>query len=492
MLFAAVPVIVYLLARRFWSKQVAILGVVYFVGFPTFFTDMPFLNRQEIAFLYVGLAFLAMTKRQWSVWRRRIAMIVCAVGVGLSHYSTMYIFIGTLALGLLAQYGDLVLTRIRRRPKHDARVQWADTARTVTLVVVLAAGVVAFAWQNLATHTSSGVLSTLKQALPSAGSGKSTDASYALFSGGGPSPQQLLGKYTKESLHTRTATGADLFLPLSKSDVPIHALPTASLPSTRVGDLLADIHLPPSTINEVVRGLASKGEQVLIGLGLLTVGFVGWRRRKLGRDFYFVGLASVVIVGVITVSPGLSVSYGLLRALQQALILVAPILVIGSFVLFKPFGRVWSKRLATVLAFVFMISTIGVMPQILGGYPAQLSLNNSGIYYNDYYTHPQDIDALQWLGEQPNRLPGSVQAEDVVQNWYFTDAGDISGSQYVTDIYPILIRKATFLVLGDTTVHSDRAAAYVDGDVIDYRYPFKVLDQNKNLVFNNGSTEIYK
>jgi len=79
-----------------------------------------------------------------------------------------------------------------------------------------------------------------------------------------------------------------------------------------------------------------------------------------------------------------------------------------------------------------------------------------------------------------------------VQNWYFTDAGDISGSQYVTDIYPLLIRKATFLVLGDTTVHSDRAAAYVDGDVIDYRYPFKVLDQNKNLVFNNGSTEIYK
>ena len=50
LLFAACPVLVYLLARRYWSKQVSVLAVVYFVGFPTFFSDMPFLNRQEIAF----------------------------------------------------------------------------------------------------------------------------------------------------------------------------------------------------------------------------------------------------------------------------------------------------------------------------------------------------------------------------------------------------------------------------------------------------------
>jgi uncharacterized membrane protein len=190
------------------------------------------------------------------------------------------------------------------------------------------------------------------------------------------------------------------------------------------------------------------------------------------------------MVGVITVLPGLSVSYGLLRALQQALILVAPVLVIGSFVIFKPFGRVWSKRLATVLAFVFMISTIGVLPQILGDYPAQLSLNNSGVYYNDYYTHPQEVQALQWLGEQPGTLPGGVQAENLVDNFYFTAPNDIDPKQALTDIYPTLIRKFNWVVLGYSTVHSDLATIGIDGDLVDYRYPFKV--------FNNGSTEIYK
>src|SRR6185312_15298505 len=116
----------------------------------------------------------------------------------------------------------------------------------------------------------------------------------------------------------------------------------------------------------------------------------------------------------------LSVSYGLLRALQQALFLVAPILVIGSLVVFKWLGKVWAVRVATGVALLFLISTIGVMPQILGGYPAQLNLNNSGAYYNDYYTHPEEIGALQWLGGQPGTLPGGVQAEPFTDLFYFT------------------------------------------------------------------------
>jgi uncharacterized membrane protein len=222
------------------------------------------------------------------------------------------------------------------------------------------------------------------------------------------------------------------------------------------------------------------------------VGLIGWRRRKVGREFYFFGLASVVMVAAVTVLPGLSVSYGLLRSLQQALFLVAPILVIGSFVLFQKLGRVWSKRVATALALIFLISTIGVMPQILGGYPAQLNLNNSGVYYDDYYVHPQEVGALQWLGGKPGTLPGGVQAEPFTDLFYFKNAHDIDGRQYVTDIYPTLLRKSTWVVLGYSTVHTGIATASVNGDLVPYRYPMGVLRQNKNLVYDNGGTEIYK
>ena len=48
-LFATVPVTLFLLLRRYVSATVAFLSVLYFLAFPTFFSDMPFLLRQEIA-----------------------------------------------------------------------------------------------------------------------------------------------------------------------------------------------------------------------------------------------------------------------------------------------------------------------------------------------------------------------------------------------------------------------------------------------------------
>jgi hypothetical protein len=132
------------------------------------------------------------------------------------------------------------------------------------------------------------------------------------------------------------------------------------------------------------------------------------------------------------------------------------------------------------------------MPQLLGGYPAQLSLNNSGVYYNDYYIHPQDTEALQWLGEQPGTRPGGVQAENVVDNFFFTAPNEIDPKQSVSDIYPTLIQKSSWVLLGYSTVRNDLATAGVSGDLIAYRYPFQILSENKNLVFNNGSTQIYK
>jgi uncharacterized membrane protein len=252
------------------------------------------------------------------------------------------------------------------------------------------------------------------------------------------------------------------------------------------------VHIPVSTVNNVVRGAAAKGEQVFILVGLVVLGFVRWRRRQFGRDFFFLSLASVVMVGAITVLPGLSVSYGLLRAFQQALFLVAPVLVSGSFFIFFPLGRVWAGRAAGAVALVLLFSTIGVMPQLLGGYPAQLNLNNSGFYYSVYYLHPQEIAALGWLGGQPDTLPAGVQADNTSDRYTFKTPSDISGGQLITDVYPTLLRKSTWTLLGYSAVHTGLEWFIQDGDFVPYRYPMPVLNTNKDLVYNNGGTRIYK
>ena len=500
LLFAACPVMVYLLARRYCSKHVSILAVVYFVSFPTFVNDMPFLNRQEIGFVFLGLAYLALTRRQWSAWRRRLIVIVYGLGMGLCHYSTIYVFIGTLGIAWILERVATLLERFRREdrgPRHGTRAGWSDATRIVTPVVIVSLALVAFLWGGVITQTTGGVKATVEEALPqvfgTSGGSYSVDTSYGLLFGHGPSPQQLLDQYRAQTLSDRKSYLPGTYLPLSEVDaVKTPVVATASLPLTGLGRFLSHAHVSVAALNDVVRELAAKGEQVFIFIGLVAWGFARWRRRQFGRDFFFLSLASVVMVGAITVLPGLSVSYGVLRAFQQALFLVAPVLVYGSIFLFQPLGRVWATRAASAVALVILFSTIGLMPQLLGGYQAQLNLNNSGVYYDAYYVHAQDIAALDWLGQQPGTLPTGVQADLTSDRWTFKNPADIDDGQVVTDFYPTLLRKSTWVVLGYSTVHTGVSWFVENGDLTPYKYPVAVLKASKDLVYDNGGTRIYK
>ena len=44
LIFAACPVMVYTISRRYFSERISILAAIYFIGFPTFLTDMPYLT----------------------------------------------------------------------------------------------------------------------------------------------------------------------------------------------------------------------------------------------------------------------------------------------------------------------------------------------------------------------------------------------------------------------------------------------------------------
>ncbi len=474
---------------------------MYFVAFPTFFTDMPFLNRQETAFLFVGIALLAMTRRQWSLWHRRLALLVCALGVGLSHYSTMYVFCGTLALAWFLEKVFLLIGRLGRRNKATHRresVNWADTARALTLGVVIAVAGMAFVWGNVVTKTDLGLSTVVKQALPQVFGGKpaakASSTGYGILSSGAqPTSSQLIKDYRAQSLQTRRLSSPGTFEPLSEvGRAATPAITPPNLPVTAAGRLLTYAHTSASQVNDLVRGVAARAEQIFVLIGLAAIILMRKYRRQVGRDYYFVGAASILMVAAVTVLPGLSVSYGLLRALQQALMFLAPVLAVGSYMVFRPLGRVWAARSSMVLALVFMASTIGLMPQLLGGYPAQLNLNNSGSYYDWYYMHPQEITALRWLGWQPNTLPSGVQADYISDRFEFKAPNAISGSQYITDIFPTLLRTSTWVLIGYSTLHTGTTVAVVNGNLVDYHYPLSVLNNTKNRVFDNGGAVIYK
>ena len=83
LVFALVPVLTYLLARRFLSRRLALVAAIFTMAFPTFFTDMPYLVRQEIAFFFLALLLLAATepgvpRGGRGRWSRSSASVSCS------------------------------------------------------------------------------------------------------------------------------------------------------------------------------------------------------------------------------------------------------------------------------------------------------------------------------------------------------------------------------------------------------------------------------
>lgn len=503
-IFAFCPVLVYAIVRRYWVKPVAILAVAYFVGFPTFFNDMPFLNRQEIGYLFVCIAVLAATNTRWSLRTRQLALLAAGIGVEISHYSTMYVLLGALTIGWLARHAFGFLSRLFTRTRAEGpSPEWAaGAARTTTATMIVVLGLVFFLWGNVATQTSGQVMTTAKSVVSALVEGRGTGgpgSGYSILTRRVFNPQKALQDYRRSSLDKRSTEPSGEFLPLtavSSASTPV--VKQGKRPLTAAGRVLAAIGLPVAAANTAMRDLTAYAEQLFVGIGLFAFLFTARLRRIIGEELFWLALGSTAMVALITVLPGASADYGPLRAYQQGLITMAPVLVVGT----GKFLRWFTRRSIPVAAVAviclgFFVTTTSLLSQLTGGNIAELNLNNSGLYYDIYYTRPQEEKAVSWLSRQPDVLGLGVQASYRQSRFEFANAGaadpqNVEGGQVVGDFYPTLVRRSSWVIADYTVIRTGVAATRVTGHIIQYKYPIGLLQSNKDLVYSNGSTEIYK
>ncbi len=504
LIFAYCSVMVYKLARRYASMGVALLAVIYFIAFPTFINDVPFIDRQEIAFLFVAGAFLMMTNGSAPLTTRRSFVALCSVGVVISHYSTAYVLIGTLlAAWLLRRATPFLLpaVNIARRWRHlpGLIVRPVRATSAIGLLNILVLVVASLLWTGAYTRTERGLTQTLSSVVqsirgsPAPGS-RSADVSYSLFSFRTPSEGEVWRDYMSAMLReTQAGRAAGVYYPKQLlSQYPTPMVTQKAMPVTRVGRDLGKVHVHAAYVNSVIRQGAARLYQVLLGVGLFAVLFSKRRGLARGVDFYALAWGATVVVAVQVVLPIVSIDYGILRAFQQALIVMSPFVAFGTIALFKWLGDRWSLALSSAVAILLFLSLSGVLPQVLGGYPPQLNLNNAGEYYDLYYPHPQEVAAIRWLGGLVSGKPGQTQLEIQTDRYTFNRVQTYAGVSPESDIWPGLLRKNAYVFLGTQTVQKAQAAISYKGDLILYEYPISLLDREKDLIFVDGGARIYR
>jgi uncharacterized membrane protein len=238
-----------------------------------------------------------------------------------------------------------------------------------------------------------------------------------------------------------------------------------------------------------MRQSAARLLQVFVCVGFLVVLLGRARGLRVNRELFFLAVAAFGTIAAQVVLPALSVDYGVLRAFQQSLLVLAPFLAVGSVHILGWLGARWSSRLASALALWFVLSLTGVVPQITGGYGAQLHLNNSGEYYDLYYGHPEEVAAAGWVEARVRADGEGVIKTQIPGSLLYGFSSEIFVDRV---IYPAEIGPYDYVVLGATTVLEDRATVEYGGDRLSYRYPIEFLDQHKDLVFHDGRAVIYR
>lgn len=503
LLFATVPVMVYLSVRQYVGVLIAFIATLYFIAFPTFFGDMPMLNRQEIAFLFLSTMIHVLFDDTLSLQARHRLFSLLGIGMILSHYSTTYTVIALLLFVLITR--PIIRVFQKKITKHyffkNSGISELNTIEkphiliTYTITVILLLG--SFLWSSMLTDTSSGsltrvilkTLTVIKQ--NSKEDARSSDVFYSLFTWGKPDPSKAIENYEKKFVEPTRAKHPEKYYPQSIFDeYKIHAAPDKLIPLTILGRALEKSGMSVKNFNYIFRQSTARILQLLIIIGFVYILFRNrFFQKKWEFDYALLALGSLLMVASQVLLPVLSAEYGVLRAFQQSLMFLGILVVIGSLVLvskLKEKNRIW---FATVILIVFFYSTTGVFTQILGGYPAQLHLANEGSYFNNYYTHKEELSAIDWLAQDSKKRPGATIQTDRFEYQLLHTIGDANISK---GIFPMLIEKNAYVFLGYANTMNNTSAVSWNSDAVTYIYPISFLDEQKDLLYNNGKAKIYK
>lgn len=506
----ALPVVVvYYLAKQYTSKNFAFLVGLLYVTFPTYIVDMAFLNRQGIAFLFFGLVIYGILNTEYFTGKQRtIILFMFGTGMIFSHYSTSYIAVPVL---MSAYFLNRILRYIvlwERAPDwitfFTSKIINKDEYRKPVLInflFVFGLACIMVFWSTFVTKTSTSLVQTIEQIAVSLKDpfhleDQTGPAKYSIFKGQQLTPDESLDLFIKESIKdNKVIEKQSEFYPLSSTEnFKTYPVPEYIAPLTSIGEKFHNMfNHDMNKFYIFIKQVYAKLLQALLFVGLfgLTFGFTFKKILEKGVPVEYIALsysALFVMVGQ-TVLPAVAINYGLLRLFQQNLLFLSLPIFLGFAslfsIIFKDIKKQYYLVAFTLLMFFLVLS--GVIPQITGGTRPLMYLNNSGLYFDSYLVHAEEVYSSRWISQYSG-------AKIPVQAAHFSDIKMIAYGKLAPyiELLPETTKRHSFVYLNYDNVRTENILEIVYGDVIYYKFPMQFLRNNKNLIYSNGGSQIYK
>lgn len=489
-LFTFSVVSIYLTLKRYTHRSIAFLSAFFFMSFPAFLNDVPMLNRQEIALLLFALMLLVLFNKSLKLRSKEILFSIFGFSMVVSHYSTSYLAVALFILTYL-------ISLIFKSNFFKERLQLGSNNYYLTWTTVLGIVIFSFAWTTQITQTSGGLTQLVSQTWQNIGKSFSQDLKsegvlYSIFSWQKLDKEALLNEYVATSTIEVEESGDknNYFDKTTYDKYKISLLEDVVLPLTVLGNKLKSISLDAFSSNYYLRQWLAKITQILIVLGFIGIitkkgnrGYV----RNIDSEYIVLIFASTFLLGLLILLPMFSIEYGTTRFFQQTLIILALPTTIGCLMIFNFLDENIRLYLSTAVFIVFFLSLSGFLPQLSGGYYPQLHLNNRGIYYDKFYTHKSELNSIRWLSVYSNKKYPIQSDTDASYKMLM-----LSNLHTINRMLPPTIRKDAYVYLDYSNVKNSKVVVDVKGNLIIYNYPIGFLDENKDLIYSNLESKIFK
>jgi uncharacterized membrane protein/GT2 family glycosyltransferase len=473
-LFSFVPVVLYYLYRLFTKRWLAFLSALVIVAQFYYMQQFAAEVRQQIAFLFFASILYLIFQNKLKRSTKNILLGTFIVGLVVSHYSTTYLAIAFLGGTYLFSKLIFALLKISKRNKTAIKDKYIQGWMIASLIVM------AVVWYGPATHSTtylskvdskhqiSKLFSDIdndinKKSATTVYDPKSTEAFL----------QSIGVQYHKEYSEFSYYGGN------TNSQISPVLQPEVSKKNTAL-----------KTLSNAVNIVLSYGWWILGGAGILVIALAAVRKLEYRRlELAVLGSLGVIAFLVIHLLPSLQNAYNASRLNEQVLMIVSlPSLLILAWILHRLPMRYIRLTLTTLLVASFLIAS-GLITQMVGAKPSDANLNDYGVDYNNLYVHQTDIAAAEWLGTQYNS--SSTVYADSYSTLKLTSTNTITHGQ-IAVVTPDTIAQYSYVYGDYTNIRSGLATSIVGGNDYTYSFPSSFLEQNKNLVYTNGSAEVYK
>lgn len=469
---ALFPVAIFSFARRVLARRWAFAAAAFTATQATFFQQIPGLARQEIAIvLFAGLVATMLDTRirrrsQWAL------AALLAASMALSHYSTTYLAVTVIGIMIALQWAASWLRDIPR----------VTGAVVVSFAIALLGAII---WYGPVTHSTSvlGQFVHTTQAqgldvLPNRVPGENMISAYLQANSETPISAVEYSKLISSfyASHDRYIT------PLPDAGNAQYELRNATPPTPKV-----KWHAGYNALS-LGWGIVQQLANVLGAIGALLIVL----RRKtsfIARQIGLLALASLAFLVTIKFSGTLAMAYNWERAQLQAFVVLA-ITLCWSLEQLAGSRRRLQAAVVTFMSVwlaVMFINTSGLIGTALGG-ATPTNLANSGEDFERFDMTAPELASARWLGEQIH--PGQLlYADRYAQLRLLTAIGLTHG--IFGDVTPLTLNQYAWVYASRTNVIDNLAATVYDDHSVTYIFPISFLDTNYNLVYTDGSSEVF-